>query len=75
VDRPGIIGRIGTQLGSAGINIATMQVGRHEMGGDALMAMTVDSAVPAELARQVAISIGASQARTISLIHTKDPVS
>jgi hypothetical protein len=31
--------------------------------------------VPAELARQVAISIGASQARTISLIHTKDPVS
>jgi D-3-phosphoglycerate dehydrogenase len=75
VDRPGIIGRIGTQLGSAGINIATMQVGRHEMGGEALIAMTVDSAVPVELTRQVADSIGASQARTISLIHTKDAVT
>jgi hypothetical protein len=37
--------------------------------------MTVDSAVPVELTRQVADSIGASQARTISLIHTKDAVT
>jgi D-3-phosphoglycerate dehydrogenase len=75
VDRPGIIGRIGTQLGSADINIATMQVGRHAMGGDALMAMTVDSAVPADLTRQVAESIGASAARTISLTDTKGAAS
>jgi D-3-phosphoglycerate dehydrogenase / 2-oxoglutarate reductase len=75
VDRPGIIGMIGSQLGSADINIATMQVGRRAMGGEALMAMTVDSAVPPDLTRQVAERIGASEARTISLIHTKDTVT
>jgi len=72
VDRPGIIGMIGSQLGSANINIATMQVGRHAMGGEALMAMTVDSAVPPELTRQVAERIGASEARSISLTSPKD---
>ena len=75
MDRPGIVGKIGSLLGSANINIATMQVGRHAMGGDALIAMTVDSAVPGDLTRQVAENIGASEARTISLIHTEDSVS
>jgi D-3-phosphoglycerate dehydrogenase len=75
MDRPGIVGTIGSLLGSANINIATMQVGRRAMGGDALIAMTVDSAVPADLARQVAQDIGASEARAISLIHTKDAIS
>lgn len=67
VDRPGVIGQIGSELGSEDINIATMQVGRHGMGGEALMAMTVDSAVSPELTEQIAGVIGASQARTISL--------
>jgi D-3-phosphoglycerate dehydrogenase / 2-oxoglutarate reductase len=71
VDRPGIIGKIGSLLGNADINVATMQVGRHEMGGEALIAMTVDSAVPGDLTQQIARSIGASQARTISLTQTQ----
>ena len=75
VDRPGIIGAIGSQLGAADINIATMQVGRHAMGGEALIAMTVDSAVPPELTRQVAETIGAGEARTISLTHMKEAAS
>jgi D-3-phosphoglycerate dehydrogenase len=75
VDRPGIIGSIGSELGSADVNIATMQVGRRAMGGEALMAMTVDSAVSADLTRQIATSIGASEARTISLTDTKDTAS
>ena len=32
VDRPGIIGRVGTLLGEYGVNIAFMQVGRKEVG-------------------------------------------
>ena len=43
-DRPGIVGVVGRLLGDAGINIAGMQVGRHEKGGKALIALTVDSA-------------------------------
>lgn len=53
IDRPGIIGRVGTILGAAGINIAFMQVGRKEVGGTAIMTMTVDSPVPEPLLKQI----------------------
>lgn len=43
-DVPGVVGRVGTQLGDAGVNIASMAVARCE--GDALMAVVTDSAVP-----------------------------
>ena len=43
-DRPGMIGKVGTILGAEGINIGSMQVGRTEEGGRALMALTVDGA-------------------------------
>ena len=32
-DRPGVIGTVGTLLGDAGVNIASMEVGRKEQGG------------------------------------------
>ncbi|MFD2611981.1 phosphoglycerate dehydrogenase [Paenibacillus gansuensis] len=41
-DKPGIIGRVGTLLGSNEVNIATMQVGRKIVGGAAIMVLTVD---------------------------------
>src|SRR5690606_11229559 len=40
-DRPGVIGRVGTLLGSHDVNIAAMQVGRTDVGGDAIMILTV----------------------------------
>ena len=43
-DVPGVIGRVGSILGAAGVNIAHMAVGR--LDGEALMALTVDSPVP-----------------------------
>jgi len=46
IDRPGIIGQVGTLLGVNKINIATMQVSRNSMGDTALMFLTVDSDVP-----------------------------
>ncbi|MGG1551742.1 phosphoglycerate dehydrogenase [Paenibacillus ferrarius] len=46
-DKPGIIGRVGTLLGSNNVNIATMQVGRKVIGGSAIMVLTVDKAAPA----------------------------
>lgn len=45
-DKPGIVGRFGTILGNNGVNIATMQVGRQVIGGEAVMILTVDKEVP-----------------------------
>jgi D-3-phosphoglycerate dehydrogenase len=46
VDRPGIIGLVGTLLGQADINISSMQVGRRTRRGQALMLLSVDEPVP-----------------------------
>lgn len=46
-DRPGMIGMIGSLLGKAQVNIANMEVGRTDIGGTAVMALMIDSAVPA----------------------------
>lgn len=42
MDRPGVIGRVGKILGDHSINIATMQVGRKELGGEAIMILSFD---------------------------------
>ena len=44
-DRPGVIGSVGTLLGSRGINVSRMQVGLDEEGGQALAIWNVDSIV------------------------------
>lgn len=41
-DVPGMVGRVGSILGEAAINISTMQVARRPAGGDALMVLAVD---------------------------------
>ena len=48
-DVPGVIGRIGTLFGEAGVNIANMAVSRNREGGQALMALSVDTLVPDDL--------------------------
>ena len=42
-DVPGVIGRVGTLLGEAGVNIANMAVSRNREGGKALMVLSIDS--------------------------------
>lgn len=49
IDRPKIIGPVGLAIGNYGINIAAMQVGRREAGGEAVMIMSIDSEVPKEV--------------------------
>ena len=48
-DVPGVIGRVGTLFGEAGVNIANMAVSRNREGEKALMALSLDSDAPAEL--------------------------
>ena len=45
-DVPGVIGRVGTLFGEAGVNIANMAVSRTNRGGKALMALSVDTEPP-----------------------------
>lgn len=52
-DKPGIIGRVGTLLGQNEVNIAAMQVGRKVIGGEAIMILTVDKAVPKDVLVQL----------------------
>jgi D-3-phosphoglycerate dehydrogenase len=52
-DVPGVIGRVGTLFGEAGVNIANMAVSRTRRGGKALMALSLDTEPPEELVATV----------------------
>jgi len=52
-DVPGVIGRVGTMFGEAGVNIANMNVSRTREGGKALMALSIDTAPPPELVERL----------------------
>ena len=66
-DRPGVVGTVGNALGKAQVNIAGMQVARDHAGGAALMVITVDSPVPAEVLSSLAQQTGADLARSVNL--------
>ncbi|ERN54129.1 phosphoglycerate dehydrogenase [Alkalihalophilus marmarensis] len=52
-DKPGVIGRIGQLLAEHDVNIATMQVGRKQEGGEAIMMITVDKTVEEDVLKAV----------------------
>lgn len=66
-DRPGIVGKVGALLGDSEVNIAGMQVIRDKEGGKALIALTVDSAVPDEILASIGTEIEADIVRQIDL--------
>lgn len=66
-DRPGIVAVFGKEFGDAGINIAGMQISRHEAGGQALSVLTVDSPVPDALLEKVRSAISADLLRAIDI--------
>jgi D-3-phosphoglycerate dehydrogenase len=68
-DQPGMIGRIGTAFGEGGVNIVSAAVGRGEaeVEGDAVMVLTTDAPVPAELVDAVVALDGFRAGRAISL--------
>jgi D-3-phosphoglycerate dehydrogenase len=66
-DRPGMIGKVGTALGEAGINIASMQVGRTSAGGTALMGLNVDTPLTPELLETIKAGAGMDDAWSVEL--------
>jgi D-3-phosphoglycerate dehydrogenase len=67
-DVPGVVGVVGNSLGKLKINIADMQVARTDIGGQALMALTVDSLIPNELLNVIAKETGAAMVRYVNLV-------
>jgi len=66
-DVPGMVGKVGTVLGEAAINISAMQVSRNSIGGDAAMVLAIDrSADEATLERLRAID-GVRSVRALQL--------
>jgi D-3-phosphoglycerate dehydrogenase len=71
-DQPGVIGAIGTILGRFDVNIAGMQVGRHlpRRGGEAIMVLNVDDAIPDEALAELKRIPGIATAFVVSLPET-----
>ncbi len=66
-DRPGMVGTVGKILGDAGVNIAGMQVSRDTKGGQALVALSVDSVIPSEVLEEIKHEIVADLVRGVDL--------
>jgi D-3-phosphoglycerate dehydrogenase len=66
-DTPGVVGQLGTLLGTRRVNIARMSVGRKPGSGRAVMLIEVDSAVTPEVVAEVGHVPGVREVRAIRL--------
>jgi D-3-phosphoglycerate dehydrogenase len=74
-DVPGMIGRVGTIFGSHGVNISSAAVGRQPDGRDggegdgalAVMVVTTDAPVPAQVIEEIVASEGFVDGRSVAL--------
>jgi D-3-phosphoglycerate dehydrogenase / 2-oxoglutarate reductase len=69
-DVPGVIGRVGTLLGDAGVNIGEYHQSRTSQGGEALAAITVDGVIDAALRRQL---MDLHDVRSATVVNFSDP--
>jgi D-3-phosphoglycerate dehydrogenase len=65
-DAPGFIGRVGTLLGEAGINIGTFHLGRREAGGEAVLLLSLDSPLSKELIQKACDLPGVKTAKPLT---------
>jgi len=66
-DQPGIIGQLGSLLGSFNVNIASMQVGRKIVRGDAVMVLNLDDPLPDGILAEIIKVQGIRDAYTVTL--------
>jgi D-3-phosphoglycerate dehydrogenase len=66
-DTPGIVGKVGTLLGSHGVNIARMGLGRKPGSGRAIMLIEVDGEVQGTVIDELARVPGIREARFLRL--------
>ncbi|WP_199430415.1 phosphoglycerate dehydrogenase [Qaidamihabitans albus] len=65
-DRPGIMGRVGTLLGEAGINIEAAQISQTTDRSDAVMLLRVDRAVDSHLLEPIGATVDARMIRAVA---------
>jgi D-3-phosphoglycerate dehydrogenase len=66
-DKPGVMGKVGIVLGENDFNIASMQLGRHEIGGRAIMVMSIDNELSEDIKNKIAEINGISGVKTVKL--------
>jgi len=66
-DMPGIIGKLGSLLGDHNVNIASMQVGRKIVRGEAVMVLSIDDPVPDSLLKSILEVEGINSANPVTL--------
>jgi D-3-phosphoglycerate dehydrogenase / 2-oxoglutarate reductase len=66
-DVPGMVGKVGSLLGDHQINIGTMQVGRTEVGGEAIMVLTLDKTLNANVIHALKLIDGLEEAQVLEL--------
>ena len=64
---PGIIGKLGSLLGDHNVNIASMQVGRKIVRGEAVMVLSVDDPIPTSLLESILEVDGITSANPVTL--------
>jgi D-3-phosphoglycerate dehydrogenase len=67
LDKPGMIGKVGTLLGEGDVNISAMQVGRRHQRGDAIMILNLDEPLSKELEGRIAAIPDVRSVRQVSL--------
>jgi D-3-phosphoglycerate dehydrogenase len=65
-DAPGFIGRLGSTLGEAGVNIGTFHLGRRNQGGEAVLLLSVDGAVTEAVLKDICNLTGV---KTVKLLR------
>jgi D-3-phosphoglycerate dehydrogenase len=65
-DKPGFIGRLGTLLGNAGVNIANFNLGRSAPGADAIALLQVDEPVADKVLADIRALPLVKQARALA---------
>lgn len=67
VDRPGVVGFVGTILGASNINIAGYEVGRKSTGGEAISILTVDEKVPEKVLEAIRTNTSIIDVRLVQI--------
>jgi D-3-phosphoglycerate dehydrogenase len=65
-DKPGFIGRLGTLLGNAGVNIANFNLGRAARGAEAICVVQVDERVPDAVLQEIRALPWVKQVRALA---------
>lgn len=66
INCPGVIGKVGSIMGAAGINISGMQVGKTDVAGTNIMVLTVDNDIPTEVLKEVTTIDGIFGAKLVN---------